>query len=118
MSWSAERIGPRIIAAPQRGHAHVARVGGASVAAVAVATVVGAGATGREERAREGHAGGPTGVREKPRLPDPDEAARQNVLDEAAQKLHRGERHRAALVAVGVVLPRKVTRSPSNASSR
>ena len=27
ISWSAERIGPRIIAAPQRGHAHVATVG-------------------------------------------------------------------------------------------
>jgi hypothetical protein len=26
-SWSAERIGPRLIAAPQRGHAHVSTVG-------------------------------------------------------------------------------------------
>ena len=26
ISWSAERIGPRIIAAPHRGHAHVAVV--------------------------------------------------------------------------------------------
>jgi hypothetical protein len=77
--WSAERIGPRLIAAPQRGHAHVSTVG-ASVA---------------------------TGVREKPSLPNPDKAARQDVLDEAAQKLHRGESHRAPLVVVGVVLPLK-----------
>src|SRR6266853_4949389 len=38
VSWSAERIGPRIIAAPQRGHAQVSTVG-ASVAGDAVATV-------------------------------------------------------------------------------
>ena len=60
-----------------------------------------------EQGPREGHARGATGVGEKSRLPDADEAARQDVLDEAAQKLHGGERHRAALVAVGVVLPRK-----------
>jgi hypothetical protein len=29
------------------------------------------------------------------------------VLDEAPQKLHGGERHRAPLVAMGVVLPLK-----------
>src|SRR5258705_12700858 len=39
ISWSAERIGPRIIAAPQRGHAHVATVG-VSVAVDGVAMVV------------------------------------------------------------------------------
>ena len=39
LSWSAERIGPRIIAAPQRGHAHVAAVS-ASVVVDGVATVV------------------------------------------------------------------------------
>ena len=37
--WSAERIGPRIIAAPQRGHAHVA-TGGASAEVDGAATVV------------------------------------------------------------------------------
>jgi hypothetical protein len=37
-NWSAERIGPRIIAAPQRGHAQVSTVG-VSVAVDAVATV-------------------------------------------------------------------------------
>jgi hypothetical protein len=40
-SWSAERMGPMIIAVPHRGHAHVARVGtsvscGASAAVFAV----------------------------------------------------------------------------------
>ena len=39
------------------------------------------------------------------KLPDADEATRQDVLDEAPQKLHRGQRHRAPLVAVRVVLP-------------
>ena len=58
-----------------------------------------------EKRPREGDARRPTGVREKARLPNADEAARQDVLDEAAQKLHRGERHRARLIAVRVVLP-------------
>ena len=38
-----------------------------------------------EEPAREGDARGPTGVREKARLPNADEAARQNVLDKATQ---------------------------------
>ena len=40
-SWSAERIGPRIIAAPQRGHAQVA-ADGVSVAVDDGATAVGA----------------------------------------------------------------------------
>ena len=51
------------------------------------------------------HAAGPAGVREKARLSDTHETARQDVLDEAPEKLHRGERHRAPLVVVGVVLP-------------
>jgi hypothetical protein len=42
----------------------------------------------------------------------------RDVLDEAAQKLHRGQRHRAPLVAMGVVLPLKVRTSPSKASKR
>lgn len=40
--WSAERIGPTIIAAPHRGHAHVARAGGVSVVVGAIVSVVGA----------------------------------------------------------------------------
>ena len=58
-----------------------------------------------EQRASQGHACRPTGVRQKPRLPDAHEAARQDVLDEATEKLHRRERHGAVLVAVGIVLP-------------
>ena len=38
-------------------------------------------------------------------MPDAHEAARQNVLDEATQKLHGGERHRTTLITMGVVLP-------------
>ena len=82
-----------IIAAPQRGQAHVARVGGG-------------GGTGGASGGGGG-AGGSAGVREKARLSDADEAARQDVLHEAAEKLHGGERHRPALVAVGVVLVRE-----------
>ena len=37
ISWSAERIGPRIIAAPQRGHVHVAAVAVSVVGGVAAA---------------------------------------------------------------------------------
>ena len=82
-------------------------------------SVVGAGVTGAGEQGpRESHAGGPARVREKPRLPDAHEAARENVLDEAAEKLHGRERHRATRVAMGVVLVVKVTWSPSKASSR
>jgi hypothetical protein len=51
-SWSAERIGPTIIAAPQCGHVHVARVGGSVVAGVVVPSVVGAGVKGAVSRVR------------------------------------------------------------------
>ena len=47
-SWSAERIGPTIIAAPHRGHAHVARVGVAGRRRVAR---VGAGGVASRVRA-------------------------------------------------------------------
>ena len=60
-----------------------------------------------EQGPGERHAGRATGVREEARLPDAHEAARQDVLDEAAQKLHRRQRHRPPLVAMGVVLPMK-----------
>jgi hypothetical protein len=36
---------------------------------------------------------------------DADETARKNVLDEAAQKLHRRQRHRRGSVLVRVVFP-------------
>ena len=83
--WSAERIGPTIIAAPQRGHAHVPTVG---VAGHRRRASPSCGAALRSVRARAMRVAA-TGVGEKARLPDADEAARQNVLDEAAQKLHR-----------------------------
>ena len=60
-----------------------------------------------KEGAGQGDSGSATGIREKPRLPDADKAAWQDVLDEAAQKLHGGERHRAPMVVMGVVLPLK-----------
>lgn len=44
-------------------------------------------------------------IRQQATLPNADEAARQHVLDEAPEKLHRGERHRAPLVIVSVVPP-------------
>jgi hypothetical protein len=54
--WSAERIGPTIIAAPQRGHAHVARgavsVVGVAVAAVGAAVIVGVASTVRASATR------------------------------------------------------------------
>ena len=86
-----------------RGAGHRARWSRVAVASVDGAAVDWCG----EQRPRERHAGRATGVREKARLPDAHEAARQDVLDEAAQKLHGGQRHRAALVAMGVVLPLK-----------
>ncbi len=89
------------MAAPQRGQAQTATV---SVAAVIVARVDVGGVTGAG-RASQGDSCGATGVREKPRLPDAHETTRQDVLDEAAEKLHGGERHHAALIAMGVVLP-------------
>jgi hypothetical protein len=51
-----------------------------------------------EQGPREGDASGPARIREESRLADADEAGRQNVLDEAAEKLHRQsvttQRHR------------------------
>ena len=69
---------------------------------------VGAGAARRgEQRAGERQARGATGTGEIAKVPDADKPARQDMLDEAAEKLHRGQGHRAPLVAVGVVLPAK-----------
>ena len=82
--WSAETIGPTIIAVPHRGHSHVAQ-GAAAVVDVAVACVGVAAARWRgEQHPRESQAGHAAGIGEKPRLPDAYEAARQDVLDEAA----------------------------------
>jgi hypothetical protein len=102
--WRAERIGPAIMAAPHRGQAHV------------VAVSVGGRRRGRvggsvcdrgrsEEVSRQRDPRGSTGVGQKARLPDAHEAPRQDVLDEAAEKFHGRERYRAALIAMGIVLP-------------
>ena len=104
VSWSADRIGPTIIAAPHRGHVHVARVGG-SVVVDPVESGAGVGGEGAAStvRARASRAVRRVFVR-NPDVADAHEAARQNVLDKAAQKLHRRESHRSTLVAMGVVL--------------
>ena len=62
---------------------------------------------GGEQGPGERQTGHATGVREKARLSDAHEAARQDVLDEAAQKVHGRERHGPPLIAMGVVLPLK-----------
>ena len=61
----------------------------------------------RRAARREGQAGRATRVREKTELANADEAARQDVLHEATQKLHRRQRHRAPLIVMRVVLPLK-----------
>jgi hypothetical protein len=85
-SWSADRIGPTIIAAPHPGHAHVARV----VVSVVVDSVADGSRCrqcgGGEYGSREGQPSGPARVRKESRLADAHEAARQDVLDEATQK--------------------------------
>jgi hypothetical protein len=48
---------------------------------------------------------GSPGIREESELPDANEAARQNVLGKAAQKLRRFQGHLALLVAMCVVFP-------------
>ena len=60
-----------------------------------------------EHGAGKGETCGATRRREIAEVPNADEAAWQDVLDEAPQKLHYGERHRARLIAVGVILPLK-----------
>jgi hypothetical protein len=49
----------------------------------------------------------PAAVGEKTELPDADEASRQDVLAEAAQKLDTGNGHVPLLVSVRVILPAK-----------
>ena len=107
--WCADRIGPTVMAAPQCGHVQVARVA-VSVRTAAVASVAG-GAAGRASSVRASATRAvATGVGEKARLPDAHEAARQHVLDDAPEKLHHRQRHRAALPCRA--------RSPSTGRSR
>ena len=105
--WSAERIGPTIIAAPHRGHAHVARVSVAVVtAAVACVDVAAAADVASRVRAsatratRQVLARKPDcRMRTKPRGRICWTKRRRNSI--------AGERHRAPRVAVRVVLPAK-----------
>src|SRR6266852_3389713 len=46
-----------------------------------------------------------TGIREKAKLANANEAAREHVLDEPPEKFHRGERHGPSRTVVRVVLP-------------
>ena len=61
----------------------------------------------REQRPREREARRPTGGGEVPEVANADEAAREHVLDQAPEKLHHRQAHRARLPVVGVVLPLK-----------
>ena len=102
--WSADRIGPTTMAAPQRGQVHVAVV--SVVVADAVASVDGWGIDGLAKRVRASK----TRAARQVFARNPDcrmrtKPPRQDVLDEAAQKLHGAQRHGAVLVAVGIVLP-------------
>ena len=60
-----------------------------------------------EQAPSEHEPGGATRAGEVAKLPNPDEATWKHVLDEAPEKFHRGERHRAPLIAAGVILPLK-----------
>ena len=87
-------IGP-----PHRGQHHAAAARGASA---------GGGTVRRSKQSSgEGESRGPTVIGEKAKLSNADEAAREHVLDEAPEKLHGGERHRATLTVVRIVLPAK-----------
>ena len=95
------RMGPTVMGVPHRGHDHVAS---------GVATVSGDGAGRRrlgEQRAGERQARGPTATGEIAKLPDADKPARQDMLDEASEKLHRRHGHRAPAGLLAVVLPAK-----------
>ena len=97
VSWSAERIGPMTIGAPHRGQCQAGGV-----------EDVCAWWRGPSEKAPgERETRGAAGAGEIAKLPNADEATWEHVLDEAPEKLHRGERHRAPLIAAGVILPLK-----------
>ena len=66
-----------------------------------------AAASASEQTPGEGESRGATVIGEIAKLPNAHEAARQHVLHEAPEKLHRGERHRATLTLMGIVLPAK-----------
>ena len=86
---------------PHRGHGHVATARGHGVWRGARRRRLG------EQRAGEGQARGPTATGEIAKLPDADKPARQDMLDEASEKLHRRHGHRAPAGRLAVVLPAK-----------
>ena len=95
-SRAAVRCAPMIIDAPHRGH------------------VSGPGASRRQggmgcarADAEQDQARGATGAGKIAEVADADETPWQHMLDEAPQKFHCGERHRAPLVVVRIVLPAK-----------
>ena len=93
----AVRIGPTIIGAPHRGHVQHALDDEDAVGSTTDELC--------EQRASQREPRRPTRIGEKAKLPNANEAAWQDVLDEAPQKLQRGQRHRPPLVTVRVVLP-------------
>src|SRR4030095_9660757 len=60
-----------------------------------------------EQAPSEREARGATSVGQEAKLPNADKAPRQDVLDEAPKKLHRGECHRPPVMAVRAILTSK-----------
>ena len=95
--WNAERIGPRTIGAPHRGQCQ--------------AGVVEDGSTRGEERRSNRRASARRGVRHAlaryPNCRIRTKPRGRTCCDEAPEKLHGGQRHRAPLIPVRVILPLK-----------
>src|SRR5260370_1339126 len=58
-----------------------------------------------EQALTEGQESGAAAIGQEPERADADKAARQDVEQEAAQKLLRTERHHSLLIPVGIILP-------------
>jgi hypothetical protein len=65
---------------------------------------VGHGLVG-EQALTEGQNSGAPAIGQEPERADADKAAGQDVEQEAAQELLRGERHHSLLIPVGIILP-------------
>ena len=75
------------------------------------------GAT-EQQLSRERHAGSAKAIGEKPEVTDAHEPSGEHVQKEAAQELVGGQRHRALLAAVGIVLPAEGDALRSKANKR